>query len=183
MEKWKPIPGYVGIYEASDLGRIRSVDGKATSNARYDKRVWRGRIMRQKITENKKGRKDARVSLWRDGIEKTHLVSRLVATAWVGTPMEGMTVNHINGNPLDNRPTNLEWVTLSENIRKGFETGLYDSTMKPVTLVSSTGEQTRFPSMAEATRWLGRSCGYVSNTILQGRRTVTATNGNRYMVF
>lgn len=80
MENWKEIPGYEGLYEASDQGRIRTCEGKTTRNARYTKRVWKQRVLKPKKTRRKKnGLYDYHVSLWKDGHEKTWLVSRLVA--------------------------------------------------------------------------------------------------------
>ena len=125
MEKWRDIPGYEGLYQASDLGQIRTCEGKITSNARYAKRVWKQRTLKQKLNKNKKGRIDARVHLWKDGKERTWLVSRLVALTWCDGYAEGLTVNHKNGNPLDNAATNLEWISRKANIQHGFKTGLY----------------------------------------------------------
>ena len=137
--------------------------------------------MHQKVTANKKGRKDARVNLWRDREEKTLLVARLVAAAWFGEPAEGMTVNHINGDQLDNRAENLEWVTHAENIKLGFSCGLYASIQRPTTLIHESGKAITFPSMAEAGRWLGRNCGYITNVKKTGRKA-TAKDGSQYMV-
>jgi hypothetical protein len=53
-------------------------------------------------------------------------VHRLVAMAFVPGYEDGLTVNHINGNKLDNSPENLEWVTLSENTKHQWRTGLVD---------------------------------------------------------
>lgn len=53
-------------------------------------------------------------------------VHRLVALAFVPGFEEGLSVNHINGNKLDNRPENLEWLTLADNTRHQWRTGLVD---------------------------------------------------------
>ncbi len=125
MEGWRDIPGYETLYQASKLGEIRTCEGKTTSSARFAKRVWKQRVLKQKHSTNRYGRSDARVSLWKDGKEKTWLVARLVAMTWCEGYKEGLTVNHINGNTIDNRAENLEWITRSENIRHAFNTGLY----------------------------------------------------------
>ena len=125
MEEWKDIPGYEGIYQASTQGRIRTCEGKVTSNARYQHRVWKQRIIKPKSCAGAKGRHDLRVSLWKDGKQKDWLVSRLVAITWCDGYREGFTVNHKNGDNLDNAVENLEWLSLGDNIRHGFATGLY----------------------------------------------------------
>ena len=128
------------------------------------------RPLSPKSNPNQK-RADYRVELRKDAVYHTCLVSRLVAMTWLPIPVDKLTVNHINGDFLDNRAENLEWVTLAENIRHGFRTGLYDSTSKAVALThSSTGEETKFKSMSEASRFLGRNSGYVSYALSRGRR-------------
>lgn len=182
METWKAIPGYEGIYEASSAGRIRTCDGKTTHTERHGVRHWKQRIMRQKFSENQKGRKDARVILWKDGKDKTFLVARLIAMAFLPLPCDKLTVNHINGNPLDNRAENLEWVTLSENIRHGFRTGLYAKAQKSVNLISeSSGEVIPFESMADASRWLGKNEKYVSCCFARGCSAIS-TAYERYTI-
>ena len=125
MEEWKDIPGYEGLYQASTIGGIRSCEGKVTSNARYGRRVWKQRTIKQKFCINKKGRGDFRVELWKDGKHMTLLVSRLVALTWCGGYQDGWTVNHKNGDPTDNRAENLEWLSHGDNIRHGFANGFY----------------------------------------------------------
>ena len=160
-EKWKDIPGYDGIYEASSDGRIRTCAGKTTSNAKYPVRVWKQRELKQKIYPNNKGRSDARVNLWKDGKEKTWLVSRLVALTWCEGYAPDLTVNHKDGNPLNNKAENLEWITLEDNIRHGHETGLYRKTQIPVVVVNGA-DITMYQSLAEASRALGHNSGYLS---------------------
>ena len=177
METWKPIPNYEGIYEASNLGRIRSCVGKTTSNSRYATRVWKSRIIKEKelARRGNNGKKDHRVCLWKDGAEKTYLVSRLVASAWHGEPKDGMTVNHINGNSSDNRAENLEWVSLQDNINHGWEHGLYDSLCNSGFLVDEIGNRYSFRSKSEASRFLGRNNTYVANSLYRGTKIRSLT--------
>lgn len=180
MEKWRDIPGYETLYQASTEGRIRTCEGKTTRSARFEKRIWKQRIMRQKYQKRKNGPgKDARVCLWKDGNERTHLVSRLVASAWCDGYSEGLTVNHIDGNPQNNRADNLEWVTIGENVRKAFEDGLI-RTAKKCTLVTENGDEFTYRSMAEASRSIGRHTGYISGLIKKGKEY--APNGYKIVI-
>lgn len=180
MEQWRDIPGYEGIYQVSNMGRIRTCEGKTTYTERHGIRHWKQRIMKQKTWKNTKGRIDARVILWKDGKEKTWLVSRLVGLAWCAGYADGLTINHINGNPLDNRAENLEWITLPENIKKGYEDGLFANCQHPIQLVCDECTMT-FESMAVASRFLGRNSGYVSNN-MKTNRPITAADGKQYTV-
>jgi hypothetical protein len=85
--------------------------------------------------------------------------------SFLPTPYDKLTVNHINGNPMDNRIENLEWCTLRENIQHAFATGLQKSSEKAVVLESFDGHELSFKSMAEASRYLERNKGYVSGRI------------------
>ena len=182
MEEWKDIPGYEGLYEASNTGLIRTKLGKTTSSARFKKRVWKQRIMKFKYQSRGDGlSKDARVELWKDGSHKTMLVARLVALTWVDGYQKGLTVNHIDGNPLNNHASNLEWISRGDNIRHGFQTGLYSSNEKPCRLTDKFGNSFSFKSQADANRFLHRSYSYLSNVILHNRLP-RATDGTEYIL-
>lgn len=167
MKRWKDIPGYEGLYQASTEGQIRSAPGKVTNTQYHGNRHWQTRILKGRGSNYKTGQ---RVSLWKDGKPTGWLVARLVAITWVPGFAEGMTVNHINGNRMDNRICNLEWLSLADNIRHGFETGLYSNNQKRVLLRDHrSGKQMSFDSMAEASRFLGKAEGFVSNRIGKGQ--------------
>ena len=173
-EIWKPIPGYEGLYDASSCGRIRSTPGKITSNALYSKREWKTRIMKTKRPMKNK-RPNRRVTLWKDGVPRDYLVSRLIAMAFHGVPSsKDMTVNHIDGNWENDNPDNLEWVTRSENIKLGFQDNLYERVKKPVVLLSEKGDALEFSSMAEASRFLNKNNKYVSDKIKKGGNLYSA---------
>lgn len=168
MEQWRDIPGYEGLYEASNLGRIRTNSNKVTSNARFPVRHWKQRVMKLKYQKRSNGKMDARVCLWKDGKVKTFLVARLIALAWCDGYCEGMTVDHIDGDTENNSASNLEWVSMTDNIRRGFENGLFP-TVRPVTL-EIDGELRRYRSLAAASRAMGHSSSYLSNKLRREAR-------------
>ena len=109
-EEWRDIPGFEGIYQASNLGRIRSVD-------RIDSG---GRSLKGKVRKLKTDRRGyQQVHLSKDGEGKRFLVHRLVYTAFNGEIPEGMEVNHINEVKSDNQIENLNLMTHVENVNWG----------------------------------------------------------------
>ena len=155
-ELWKDIPNYEGIYEASSFGRIRTKEGKTTHTKRHGVRHWKSRILKGRGDFYKTGK---RVSLWKDGKCKEWLVARLIAMTFLGMPKESDTVNHKNGNRLDNHIENLEWLSIADNIRHAFDTGLMP--YKKVKLYNRDCEMV-FRSLATACEYIGRNKGYLS---------------------
>lgn len=66
------------------------------------------------------------VAAKKQGKRVKELVHRLVGMAFVPGYQEGLTINHINGSKLDNRPENLEWVSLARNTQHAWESALVD---------------------------------------------------------
>jgi hypothetical protein len=174
-EIWKDIPNYEGCYQASSFGRVRTCEGKITNTIRHGERHWKSRIM--------KGRGKQiggfRVSLWKDGIYKDWRVARLITMTFYGIPKVDLTVNHKDGNRFNNRVENLEWMTLGDNIRHGFENGLYPQIK--VILISELGEKLEFSSLAEGSRWLHKNVGYLSYCLKKGRKARTY-NGYEFQI-
>ena len=105
MEKeiWKDIPGYEGLYQASSLGRIRS-------------------LKRNKVhilTPLSDGCGYYKVQLCRNNVKKDSTVHRLVWLAFNGPITEGLQIYHLNENKSDNRLENLSLCTAKENINFG----------------------------------------------------------------
>lgn len=178
-EVWKDIPGYEGIYQASNYGEIRTVEGKTTFSRLHGKRTWKSRVLKGRGNNPTTGK---RVNLWKEGKAKDFLVARLIATTFLGIPPEGFTVNHKDGNRMNNALDNLEWLSLGDNIRHGFNTGLY-STQKPITIAhTEINEMICFRSLSELDRFLHRKCGYTSGRLKRNHFTLNGANGDCYRV-
>ena len=175
-EEWRDIPGYESIYQASNLGRIRTAPNKTTYTNRHGERHWKTRILKGRGNNKTTGK---RVSLWKNGTQKDWLVARLVAITFLGQPVgENNTVNHINGNRLDNRIENLEWLSLKKNIEHAFDNGLMP--YKKVRLFNNDCEMF-FRSMSVASDYIGRSRGYISNQKQKGK-TIKGNDGKIYEI-
>lgn len=99
-EEWRDIVGYEGLYEVSNIGRVRSLGKRA-----------RVMILQKR---NKKG-KYYGVSLLKDCKQKNMQIHRAVALAFIPNPENKPCVNHIDNDPSNNKLNNLEWVTNREN--------------------------------------------------------------------
>lgn len=105
-EEWRDIPGYVGYYQVSNLGNIRSLDREVIIKNGIVRKT-KGQTMK-KTVGNGKGNYEA-VSLSADHRTQRFLVHRLVAAAFVPNPDGLPEINHKDENKLNNRADNLEW--------------------------------------------------------------------------
>lgn len=110
VEQWLPVVGYEGYYEVSDQGRVRSVP-RVTRRGNGRPMSIRGTVRKQSTMP--KGHKS--VTLVRDKQLRTFTVHKLVLLAFKGAAEEGQMCRHLNGDPTDNRLSNLAWGTGSEN--------------------------------------------------------------------
>jgi hypothetical protein len=118
-EVWEDVVGYEEFYEVSNLGNVKS----------FDRKVWngrvhctkRGKLLKQSLTTTR-CKKIELVDA--NGVKKSRKVHRIVAFAFI-KQIEGKNlINHIDGNPINNRVENLEWCTQSENMKHAAENQL-----------------------------------------------------------
>lgn len=169
MEEWKDIPQYEE-YQVSNIGRIRTFN-KITYTEKHGARHWKNRILKPKIQCKKDGRKDYRVNLWKNGKPHTILISRLVAFTFLNEDINNreLTVNHINGNSIDNSLSNLEIVSLKENIQHALRNHLIDTCKRIKIEDKITGTIIYASSLAEGSRLMGFNLGYLSSKIKQNK--------------
>lgn len=115
-EQWKPVAGYEGLYEVSDRGRVKRIAnfGPKSRKPPYTLKPQRhnhGYLMVALHLGSENGERR----------QKYHLIHRLVAHAFLGA--SALSVNHKNGDKLDNHLDNLEYMTLQENVMHAVSAG------------------------------------------------------------
>lgn len=171
-EIWRDVPGYEGLYQASNQGRIRSLDRVVEYIKHYDygdvkaKHCFRGRILSQTMTSGYLG-----CIFSSNGKIEYPLVHRLVASAFVPNPDHKPEVDHIDGNTTNNCVENLRWVTSRENAASSMSRGEH-TCQNPYRKKSirdvDTGEV--FESMMDAEKRYNIPRGRISASIKSGQR-------------
>ena len=153
METWKAIADYEGIYEVSDLGRVRSL-----------------KYGREKILKPGKAAGGYLfVKLYKDGKVEQPKIHRLVAEAFIQNPNNLDTVNHKDEVKTNNTVSNLEWMSIRDNNNYGTHNKrVAEANSKQVQMFDkSTGELLdTFPSTMEAWRVTGIAQSHISSCCL-----------------
>lgn len=112
-EIWKDVPNYEGIYQASNLGRIKALIRKT--------RTWQ--VHKEIILKHSFIDRYLKASFHKDGVKKTRMIHRVIAETFIPNPNNFPCVNHINAIRNDNRVENLEWCTHSMNMKHAYKLG------------------------------------------------------------
>lgn len=153
MEIWKDIEGYEGLYQVSNLGRVKSL--------KFNKE----KIL--KLLLDSKGY--YKVNLYKNNKIKTYLMHRLIASAFISNPNNLPQVNHKDEDKTNNKVENLEWCTVDYNINYGTRT---EKTQKPILQFTKDGEFVKkWSCIKDVERELGFYRQSISKCCLGKRKT------------
>ena len=110
-ESHRPVIGYEGVYTIGDQGTVTRIECGAK---------------RRPIKAYGGSNGYLQVRLWRNGCRRTVRIHRMVAEAFLGPRPTGLTVNHKDGDKINNCVGNLEYVTSGENTRHAIRLGISD---------------------------------------------------------
>lgn len=159
IEEWRDIPGYEGLYQASNLGNIRNFNGKIL-----------------KVRKGVGGY--LYIMLYKEGKRKNWRVHRLIALTWIPNPLNLPQINHRNECPWDNKVENLEYCTAKYNVNYGSHSkkqsessrNRYDIS-KHIMQYSIDGTLiAEYPSLREAERKTGIRHQHISDSIIGVRQ-------------
>ena len=155
-EEWRDIAGYEGLYMVSNLGRVKSLNYNRTGQERT-----------LKVAKNRYGY--LYVNLSNGGISKNYTIHRLVAVTFLPNPENYNEINHKDENKENNCVQNLEWCSRKFNCNFGTRNKRASEKKrndpkrsKPVLAISKeSGLIIEYPSIMEAERVTGVSCGHI----------------------
>lgn len=125
-EIWKDIVGFEGMYQVSNIGRVKCLKRQVFNKANGTMSTIRGCIRKPDMYN----KLYAQVGIWKDSKTTKFLIHRLVAIHFVPNPNNLPEVNHIDLDKTNNRADNLEWVTRKQNAQHAHKLGRYDNFQK-----------------------------------------------------
>lgn len=169
-EQWKDIPEWEGNYQASDLGRIRSLD--RVVQGRWGKQLVKGQLLLPNSRST--SCRYLAVALHVNGIQTTISVHKLVALTWIGPCPKGQQIRHGRLGFLENSVSNLLYGTPLE--QEGDKRRDGTSLARPV----KRSDGVEFSSLEEGAEETGCSGNGIGNAC-QGRAKTAGGYGWKYI--
>lgn len=158
-EIWKDIQGYEGLYQVSNLGRIRSLD-RYVHHPKGGERLSKGQIIKPGAT--RKGY--LFVTLAKENEVRPKRINRLVAEAFLPNPQNLEVVNHKDENKANNTVDNLEWCSVEYNNRY--------TLAKPVLQFDLSGKLVaEYQAISDASRGTGINLSNIAQCCMGKRHT------------
>lgn len=156
QEIWKDVAGYEGLYQVSNMGRVKALAKTrygltvTTKARRYPERILKIHVDRAGYCQ---------VQLWRDGVGKMHGLHRLVAQMFIQNPKNLPCVNHKDEIKANNVASNLEWCDYVYNNNYGtMRKRASEKLSRPIVCLDLSGKIVRkFKSQKEAVSFFGLS--------------------------
>lgn len=162
-EIWKPVVGYEGMYEVSNLGRVKSLP-------KYNYKT-------ERIMKQNRNKRDGRCSVILCKSPTAHKrinIHRMVAIAFVDNPNGYTEINHIDEDPSNNRADNLEWCSRDYNMHYGKMPEFYESLKTPIK-ASTEDWSVVFAGFADAEK-----SGYMRHKIIYAMKQGIKAYGCRW---
>lgn len=170
-EVWKNIPDYEGLYQASNLGRVKGLK-------RYKQNHSKLQLVEEKIIKQYVNKYNGYVYvvLCKNGKENNCRVHKLIAKTFIPNPNNKSQINHIDGNKQNNRANNLEWCTCKENIQHAYSNGLIvnKQNIEVYQFDKNNNFIEKYHSLSEASKTTGISIGNISGCINGKRKSANS---------
>ena len=168
-EVWKDIKGYEGLYQVSNLGRIKSLKRFKKNHSKLQK-------VNEKILKLYINKRNGYVyrNLNKNSLEKNHRVHRLVAETFIPNPNNLPQINHKDGNKQNNCVDNLEWCTCKENMQHAYKLGLANNNNQKIKVLQYDLKNNliaKYDSLLEASKQTNISISNISLCINGKQKT------------
>lgn len=166
-EEWRDVVGYEGLYQVSNMGRVKSLPRYRNAIHPY---ISKEKILKPRMSGDV-GKLYPTVSLCTNYKGMNIRVHRLVALHFCENPNNYVEVNHKDENRCNNRADNLEWCSRAYNVNYGTRSEKFAQKIrKPIMAIDNNGNEVmRFDSILAAAKHIGRHESTLSHAIADNK--------------